>query len=474
MAEDNFLTGIDTSMAKGTGSSALGLTPPVAPPMRDALGTAEGITNVQRGQAELEQVMQGLAAKKKAGQIMSIAPTLDEGIAALQADPSVAGFAPDIIATLQAVSSEQTSQAGARQVQATSGLAAVMQGLLPAVNDPETFDRLVGGQLELLSPSAREAAEAAMPVLRAALFDGLDRLDPAAAGAEYQQRLGAMIVGSGFSPEGVRAVTGALAPQVVTVIGPNGEPITLEVGGPITGEAEDDLISIGPTAAEGAQLSAEGTVAAAVESDMSATSNAFPKLITTMDHIVEALSQIETGGGADIRANLGKTLQFFQQAGMEGISDKLVDDVANGNLAATQTLSGLLRTFVTSQLKDAAQGTGAGQVAAEVQAFLDMADVTMDSQTLLNFAKMAKEKMQIDFDRAQTYPEFKKLLAEGDEKALDYGPQGYYAWYNAHRFKRDNLPQATPAGQSLTTPGTEEEMRGTPAKTRSLDDIFGG
>lgn len=451
MADENFLMGIDTAMPAATGRSALNIQPPNSQ-FRDPVDLAQGVVGVQKGLVELEAVRAGLEAKKKAGQIMALAPSLDEGIAAMEADPLVAGFAPEILATMQSVSGAQTAQAGERQLQAASGLSTVMHGLLTAVNDPTTFDSIVAANLETLSPTAADAVRAAMPGIKAALYDGLEDLDPAQAGAEYQQRLGAMIVGSGFSPEGVRAVTGSLAPQVVTVQGPQGEAITMQIGGPITG-GQEEVISIGPSTDESTRLAAEGGLAASVESDLSTAAGELPKILTNMDHMLEALDAMQTGGGADIRANLGKSLQFFKNAGVEGITDQMIDGVANGDLAATQTLTALLRTFSTDLMKQSTLGTGAGQVAAEVQAFLEIADVTTDPKALKTLLQISRQKLQIDYDRAQAYPEFKKLVESGK---TDYTLPQFYQWFNKEKKNNPATAEAKPAGTKKT-----------------LEDIFG-
>jgi hypothetical protein len=460
MAELNYLTdGIDLNAAANAPRSALNINPVQVAPPRDALDFATGAMNVAKSSVELQAVQAGLEAKKRAGQIMAVAPSLDEAVKAMGADPLVAGFAPEIMATVQSISGAQTAQAGERQAQAASGLGTVMHGLLTAVNDPVTFDNLISANLETLSPTARAAVEKAIPGIKAALFDGLDKLDPTAAGAEWQQRLGAMIVGSGFSAEGVRAVTGTLAPQLVEVTGPEGQRVTMQVGGPITGGGSgvgpDGVISEGPSVDEATRLQAEGQISSGIESDLSAAAGDLPKILTNMDHMLDAMKVMETGGGADIRANLGKALQFFQNAGVEGISDELVNGVANGNLAATQTLQALLRTFVTDQMKQSTLGTGAGQVAAEVQAFLDMADITTDPEALQALLGVSRQKLQIDYDRAQAWPEFKKLVEGGK---TDYTLPQFYQWFNN---EKKNAPEAA------------KPADGDKAKKRSLEDIFG-
>lgn len=443
------------------------------PNLLNPIETMTGLANAQRTMLDAQQMKLTLGAKAKAGAIMANAPDLDTGIHELTQDPEVAGFVPDIINTLQAVSASQVAVQGERQGQAISGLNSVFQGLLSGLNDPTTFDANVKSRMATLSPSAQQAVIQALPNIKAALFDGLPA-DPAAAGATYQQRLAAMIVGSGFGPEGVRAVTGTLAPQVVTVTGPNGEPITMQVGGPMTGPGGGPTIMSGPGSERQHQLNVEGQVAGDTANDMANAAQALPETLITLQNTTDMLSQMQTGGGADLRMGLGKALQFFKNAGAKGISQDLIDQVANGNLAASETLVGYLRNFVTGQLRVASQGTGAGRIKSEVDAYLSLADQTTDPKALLNFLNLAKQQLQLEYDRSQTYPDFKKALEAGDPEATRYGPAGFYQWYNAHHLNTKGLPETTPGGENIgpTTPAEigKAAPEGTP---QSLDDIFG-
>lgn len=471
----NLLTaGLNAATPAGVGGSALAIKGPAAP----TTTPVQNVTDILK----MQELQRSLAAKSRAGQIMALAPTLDDGLAAMEKDSTVAGYGSDVIATLQSVSNAATSQAGERQTQATSGLNSVMQGLLGAVNDPTTFDKDVASRLPTLSPSAQKAVMKAIPSIKASLFDGLDKLDPQTATTEYQRRLGAMIVGAGFSPDGVRAVTGQLAPQLVTVTGPKGEQITLQAGGPITGDGSaEDVLSRGPTTDTAAQLSGEGQLGAGIETEMSGTASVVPQVLTSMNNTIEALGKIQPGGGADIRSGLGKSLQFFKNAGVTGISDDLINKVANGNLAASQTLSALLKTYATGQLKQAVSGTGAGQVAAEVQAFITLLDQTTDPQAILDIMRNGQQTLQAEYQKSQTFPEFKQLLAgKGDPaevaKAQAFGLPGFYAWYNAYRYNPKNLPTQTPGGANLAIPdkpaSTGTVGAGTD-KQKILDDLFG-
>ncbi len=451
-------------------SVALGVKTPELHP-GNALGAVNDIAGLQKTLTELQGTRLTLAAKQKAGQIMATAPSLDEGIQALHQDPEVSGFIPDVIATLQSVSSAQTAQAGERQTQATSGLNAVMSGLLPALNDPSTFDADIAARMPTLSPSAQQAVTAALPGLRKSLFDGLSKDDPALAAQQYQQRLAALMVGSGLSPDGVRAATGTLPPQVINTTDSEGRPVTMQVGGSMTGGSEG-VISKGPTTAEAAQLASEGLTAGETTKEMSAISENLPGALQTINNAVEMLGKIKPGGGADLRVNAGKALQFFKNAGATGITDDLINQVANGDLAASQTLTAVMRNFVTNQLKEASQGTGSGRIKSEVDAFLSMADITTDPGALANILNMAEKSLRLEYDRAKTYQEFQKEVKVPGSEASAYGPSGFFNWYDSTHLNLSDLPTATDSGQTME-PITKPAEGPTKSTGQTLDDIFG-
>lgn len=446
---------------------------PPSIPQSNALGGVSQLVDLQKGLTDLQSTRLTLAAKKRAGDLMALAPSLDDGIAAMTRDPGVSGFAPDVISTLQGIRSAQVSMQGEQQVQAGSGLNAVLTSLLPALNDPTTFDADMAARMKTLSPSAQSAVSAAMPQIKASLFDGLPK-DPAQAAEVYQQRLGAMLVGAGFSADGIRSVTGSMAPQMVTVTGPKGEQIPMQIGGPITGGTGIDSLPHGPTSSESAQLTHEGDIAASVEGDMNSAAQAIPKTLQTINNTVDALSAMSPGGGADMRSSLGKAMEFFKNAGVSGISQDMIDKVANGNLAASQELTTLLRSFVTQQLKVASEGTGAGRIKSEVDAFLQMADQTTTPEALLGILGYARQALQIDYDMSKKLQDFKGKLSDPNSVESSYGLPGYYRWYNDHELDFSKLPPVTTSGQSLT-PDTKPKVN-TPDKggaPKTLDDIFG-
>lgn len=437
----------------------------------NALAMAGSMADTGLKLQNLQAMKMTLAAKARAGEIMSAAPDLDSGIADLAKDPLTAAWVPEIINTLQSVRSSQVSVQGEQMTQANTGMQGLFQALLPAVNDPGMFDEIVNTRLATMSPSARMSMARALPSIKAGLIDGLPD-DPAAAGALFQQRLAAMVVGAGLDPNSVRAVTGTLAPQVIETIGPQGERITEAVGGPIT-SGMPGVISKGPTTTEAAGFAAEGETFAGDMANATADAKAIPGMALKMNNIIEALGQFTSGGGADVRASLAKGLQALKNLGLD-VTNEQIDAVANGSIDASQFFIASIRPFVTNALKEAAQGTG-NVMRPEVDAFMSMADITTDPEALMRILNQSKTEMQIGYARAKMFLEFKKGIEEGDPVMTDYGRAGF-AQYFADNLDMDSLPKATESGIDLAPIKLPEKPKAAAAsgdKASKLAEIFG-
>lgn len=442
----------------------MGVTSPQAAQQVNPLGVMTGLADAQLRMTEAQNLRMTLGAKAKAGAIMANAPDLDSGIHALVQDPEVSGFVPDIINTLQAVSQSQLAMQGARQEQATSGLTSVFTGLLGALKDPSTFDADIATRMPTLSPSAQRAVTAALPGIKASLFDGLSS-DPTVANEQYKQRLAALLIGTPIGADGVRAITGTMAPTMTTVTGPQGQPMSGVAGGSVTGQPSFTPLAVGPTTEKAAEMASEGGVVGGIESDMATAGADFPGMISTIKQATKVMDMMQTGGGADFRANLGKALQFFKNAGASGITDDFINQVANGDLKSSQALQAMLRNFVTGQLREASSGTGAGRIKSEVDAYLKSADVTTDPGALRLLFNAALQRMQIDYDMSQEYPKYKKALQDPNSIESLYGPAGFYSWYDANKLNLGELPAVTPGGQSLTVPPEQAKPGGTDLKS---------
>lgn len=403
-----------------------------------------------------------LAARQKAGEIMSAAPDLESGIQTLLSNPETAAFVPELAQTMQSIRASQVSVQGEQQTQATTGLEALLKNIYPAMTDPTTFGPMVNATLETLSPSAKTAVGKSVNSIVTALTDGLPEGEAGA--ADYQQRLASILMSAGVSPDTIRATTGTMAPQAITVTGPRGSLVTKVIGGPVTGAGTQggDVLNTSPDAAEMATLNATGATAANIAEDMAANAGALPSGLTRLNNMVDALGQFQAGGGADARASAGKALQALKNMGLKGIDQEMIDGVSNGSLSATQIFNANIKPFVVGELKAAAQGTGR-VMRSEVDTFLAMADSTTDPAALLSILNQAKKQFQIGYDEARKYLDFKKLLDKKDPSVQGLTVAEFPEWY-VMNYSSGALPEKTGGGEDLS-PIPAEKLKGTaPAK----------
>lgn len=467
----------ELSLPEGGTSIAMGTTVPQFK-QSNALELAGQFQGLQKQVMENSLLKMQMLAREKAGEIMANAPSIDEGIAALMQDPMTAGYVPELGATIQGARQSMVATQGMGQEQSISGLQAVIRSVFPALNDPGTFKSSIEAQMQTLSPQARASAEKAVPALVKVLTDGLPEGE---AGAEvYQQRLAAMLLGAGITPETIRATQGTIAPQVVETTGPEGEPQTSIIGGPLTGSpiapsgAGKQVVSQGPTTAQAGAFASEGEVVKEITQDMSANASTIPGTLKRLDMMTDALGKFQAGGGADIRTQIGKIAQGLKNIGMDGITQEMIDNIANGDLAASQEFTANVATFATNALKEAAQGTGR-VMRSEVDAFLEMIDQTTDPAAILAILNQAKYALQVGYDESKKWIEFQKLVKQKDPKVDGYRLADFHSWY-ADNFKPEDLPQATQGGAELG-PTPPSEVKGIPSGKGgrpSLDTFFGG
>jgi hypothetical protein len=200
-----------------------------APDNSGALGQVSGIADTMGKLNSLKLFNKTYAARIKAGQIISAAPTLEKGLEDLYKDPNVAPFAGELVNSIRQGMLAQTEQGGKVQEQAQSGLAGIIKALPGAVSDPSMTKGLITSQLATLSPQARALVAPAANDLLTSLTDGLPT-DPQQAQALYKKRLAGIAAASGMSQD-----TFGLAA---------GKPSTEDIGGqkvfglvsPTTGE----------------------------------------------------------------------------------------------------------------------------------------------------------------------------------------------------------------------------------------------
>lgn len=424
----------------------------------------------------LQQQQAQLAARQKAGAIMAQAPDLDTGVKALLADPVTAGFAPDVINTLQSVNQAGTAIGGERQAQALTGQQKLIQSLLPGINDPSTVKPIVDNTLAAMSPSARDANSKAYGNIVTSLTDGLPS-DPDAAKGEYQRRLSAMLIGAGVPSDAIRSVTGTV-PQGISMqpVGEGGALVPVQTGGPVTGAPSATIVGqpsapvTGQSQTQQTANAARGGVAAGIDGDMTAQSALQPAL-NRINIMQDTLKDFQAGGGADVRQRLGTAMQAMKNAGLP-ISDDSIAKVANGSLPAGQVFDTEVKPLVLQSLRNDIQGTGRA-MRTEVDSYLTSMDQTKDPAALMKLLNQARYSLQVGYDQSQKYVDFKDAQRQNDPSVAKYkDPSDFYAWYNSN-YKPENLPQATPGGVSLA-PRSSEGVKGIPQKDSrpALDSFF--
>jgi hypothetical protein len=198
---------------------AMGIKTGVPTTLTNPFELMTNFANAQRSMVEAQSARQMLAARQRAGQIISASPDLDTAVQNMMKDPLTSGYASDVMNTLQGISStitgqkaqeqsisaSKTSQAGAQQEQNLSGLQTMMK--IIGTSGPAEVQNNVDAVLAGMSPAARAANEKAYGSILKSLTDGLD--DPNMSlqdkKALYAKRAAAVAIGGNVTPDVIRA-----------------------------------------------------------------------------------------------------------------------------------------------------------------------------------------------------------------------------------------------------------------------------
>jgi hypothetical protein len=448
------------------------------PMMGNPVSTMTGFAQVQNLLNQNRLFQQTFAARQRLGEIMSTSPDLDTAMQRAEQDPVAAPWAPQVASTVMGLNKTTLEMQGQRMGQAQTGMEAVLQGLRGVYNSPtnDQWQLNMSAALQPLSPVARAAAEPYVESMRQGLMKNLPA-DQAAAAPMIKQRIAGLLMSSNITPEMLRQMTGQIAPQFQAVQGPQGQAIPGVVsgtgqfnplsgppmagsGGPMSGAtptgpantAPSPLTGspgglIGPTTTATAEMAATGKAGGDINTEMANRAEQLPGAIKRLDIMSGTLGQFQAGGGADFRAQLGKSLQALRDAGVPGISDDTINQVANSSLPATQLFNAEVKPLVISQLKEAAQGTGR-VMRSEVDAFLGMMDGTNDPRALTSLLNQARYSLQVGYDQSQKFTAFKQALRSGDPSVRGLDMADFYGWYNK-QMQPQQLPGTTGGGMQL-------------------------
>ena len=455
-----------------------GLQQTANPMMGNPVSTMTGFAQVQNLLNQNRLFQQTFAARQRLGEIMAQSPDLDTAMATASRDPIAGPFAPEVMNSVRQMDFTMLQMQGEQQKQAQSGMEGVFKALPAIYSNPtnQQWQTSMQAALAPLSPTAQQRVAPYIESLRQGLMDNLPA-DSQAAAPMLRQRLNAMMLSSNITPEMLRQTTGQVAPQFQTVQGAQGQQIPGVVSGtgqfnplsgppmagaagPMSGTAPTGTTNtapsllagspgtlIGPTTTASAEMAATGKAGGDINTEMANRAEQLPGAIKRLDIMSGTLGQFQAGGGADFRAQLGKSLQALRDAGVPGISDDTINQVANSSLPATQLFNAEVKPLVISQLKEAAQGTGR-VMRSEVDAFLGMMDGTNDPRALTSLLNQARYSLQVGYDQSQKFTAFKQALRSGDPSVRGLDMADFYGWYNK-QMQPQQLPGTTGGGMQL-------------------------
>ena len=168
-------------------------TPPQAQAgMANPLAMAGQIMQMQQMQNQNKLFQQEFAAKQAIGQIMSAAPSIDEGLKQVTQSPYSAFAGPAVAAyrgaeqAQSAIALQNTQRQGALMEQYQKGAANVAGALLPAMADPaKMFDKQAAQALSIYPKEMQPTIKGYLDSVKQAVFAGIDPKDP---GAQEQMR----------------------------------------------------------------------------------------------------------------------------------------------------------------------------------------------------------------------------------------------------------------------------------------------
>lgn len=220
-----------------------------SPALPDMFGNMEKMANIRNLMNQNAIFQQTFQAKQRAGQIMATAPSVDEGLKRLQADPLTASFAPELMNSYRQLDLTNTQVQSAQQGMNTTGFHEVMKALPSAYTDMGSFQKAMAARLGTLSPMTQDYLNKTGVVssLQSALFDGLPD-DPTQKASEYRRRWNALMLGADFTPDSINAITGKNA-QVDTGTGiqPTVERPTALGGGQVPVGSPINKTGVAPT-----------------------------------------------------------------------------------------------------------------------------------------------------------------------------------------------------------------------------------
>lgn len=417
---------------------------------------------------QLRQNMQNWNSQQEAGRILAASPDMDTAVATMTKSPNAAWMLP----TINQMREVQRTEAQIAQTQAATGQIGLNTAMdrfkntvLMNPNDPKGFMNGFDAMLQSMSPLEIQENGKYLQAARSSLLDGLPS-DQTAASKMFAQRVIALRLGAGMTPEAAYQTYGVPAPSYEelpadpatgaarfgmvgglnslfapgtsvartglggtaapgdtsggAIVGPGGVP----TGGALGVPGATGVIT-GPTASDTERFKKAGEV----QQDMTDATRGAPQMLNSMNTMYNMLKEFRAGGGADMWQRLAMQAQKW------GMPDKLVQDLGNGSLSATEAFSAISRQFATGMMKDAVGQTGAGRLRIEAEAFLKSLNTETDPRAIIELMNNEKRSLQMSIDQAQNWPKFNQMFANKDPSIKGYVPADYLTWWGDNRGK---------------------------------------
>ena len=175
--------------------------------------------------------------------------------------------------------------------------------------------------------------------------------------------------------------------------------------------------------------------------------------------VTDAMTKMQTGGLAELRTSIGSLAQGLKNAGMD-IDQSTIDKIANGDLAASQTLESQIKSWAIRQLKEDATGTGR-VMRTEVDTYMNMLSSEKDPRAILNILNQARQTMQQEYDKAMAHGEFERGVNSGDPAYKGYKLHNFESWYAA-QLNQKKMAEQNKAGGLALGPIDESKIKGLP------------
>lgn len=170
-----------------------------------------------------------------------------------------------------------------------------------------------------------------------------------------RQEIAPTYTGSG-QPESRPGGAAGVAPPAPGTGGATGEGSTAPPGSSPPPAPGPTLAKPGPQAE--AEMQARGERIKKYEDGLDQAAAGAKSTLMQLDEAAQAIKQIKTGGGGNVRTEIGSALQALQAAGFPGITQEDIDKVSNGNLGASQVFKKIALQLSTTMMTQTLRGGG--------------------------------------------------------------------------------------------------------------------